>query len=59
MNPNESAIATRSSVDVGGITAQAADLDDAAPREVWHWFVLAALALLSLEWLLFAWRTRV
>jgi len=24
------------------------------PREVWHWFVLAALALLTIEWLVYA-----
>ncbi len=29
------------------------------PREVWHWFVLAATILASAEWLLYAWRMRV
>lgn len=29
-----------------------------APREVWHWFVLAALGLLSIEWFVYAWRMR-
>jgi hypothetical protein len=27
-------------------------------REVWHWFVLAALALLGIEWLVYAARVR-
>jgi len=30
-----------------------------APREVWPWFVLAALVVLSGEWLLSAWLSRV
>lgn len=29
------------------------------PREIWPWFVLAAAALLTLEWALYAWRMRV
>lgn len=29
-----------------------------AGREVWHWFAIAALVLLSLEWVIFAWRSR-
>jgi hypothetical protein len=29
------------------------------PREVWHWFVLAALALLVIEWLVYARQVRV
>ena len=31
---------------------------EAGPREVWHWFILAALALLTLEWFVYAWRMR-
>lgn len=27
-------------------------------REVWHWFVLAALGLMSIEWFVYAWRMR-
>ena len=27
-------------------------------REVWHWFVLSALGLLSIEWFVYAWRMR-
>lgn len=29
------------------------------PREVWHWFVIAAAVLLGVEWLLFGLRARV
>lgn len=28
-------------------------------REVWHWFVLAAIALLTLEWFVYAWKMRL
>lgn len=59
LDPRESAIATRQAVEVGGRATQATPLTDAAPREIWHWFVAGALLLLSIEWLLFAWRTRV
>ncbi len=28
------------------------------PREVWHWFVLAALVLATVEWFVYAWQMR-
>lgn len=28
------------------------------PREVWHWFLLAALAASTVEWFVYAWRMR-
>jgi hypothetical protein len=28
-------------------------------REIWHWFVAAALLLLTVEWFVYAWRMRV
>jgi len=31
---------------------------EAGPREVWHWFVLAAFALLTVEWFVYAWRMK-
>ena len=55
----ESAIATADALDLAGGTATAAGVGAAAPREVWRWFTLAGFVLLSLEWLLFAWRMRV
>lgn len=58
-DPVESAIATAESVDISGQRAEAGALSDAAPREIWHWFIIAALILLTLEWILYAWRMRV
>lgn len=29
------------------------------PREIWHWFILAAACMLMLEWIVFAWRARI
>lgn len=31
---------------------------DGGPREVWHWFILAALFPLTVEWFVYAWRMR-
>ncbi len=59
LDPGESAIATADHVDVAGKTTESGGVEESAPREVWRWFVLAAAALATLEWLLFAWRTRV
>lgn len=42
----------------GGLRSTAASTPTGAPREVWTWFVLAALVLLSVEWLVFAARMR-
>jgi hypothetical protein len=41
-----------------GAAAQADSPGSGAPREIWHWFVIAGLALATLEWLLYAWRMR-
>lgn len=37
------------------ITAQARIDGPPAGREIWHWFVIGAMVLLLLEWLLYAW----
>lgn len=55
---HESAIGTRDAIQVGGTAAQAGE-GDSGPREIWHWFVTAALVLLAIEWLLHAWMMRV
>lgn len=57
-NALETALATRESIEVGGRAVGAAGGGDVA-REVWPWFVLAASALLMIEWLVYAWRMRV
>lgn len=59
LDPVESRIERRDALrlasgDIGGVGASAA-----APREIWHWFVLAAAAGLCVEWMLYAWRMRV
>lgn len=33
--------------------------EPAGMREVWHWFVFLAFALVTLEWCVYAWRVRV
>lgn len=48
---------TAASAAASGPGARAVDAD--ARREIWHWLVLAALALLCAEWWLYAWRSRV
>jgi hypothetical protein len=55
----ESAIATASQVEVAGREAVARPVAGMAPREIWSWFVAAALVLLALEWTIFAWRIRI
>jgi hypothetical protein len=34
------------------------DGQNGGPREVWHWFILAALFPLTVEWFVYAWRMR-
>lgn len=58
LNATESRLAVSPVVEVGGRRAAATRIEDAAPREVWHWLIALAFALLALEWLLYAWRTR-
>jgi len=44
----------------GGAIAAAGDgTSTGEPREIWHWFVLAAVGLLVVEWLAFGVRARV
>lgn len=56
---SESAIATASKVEVAGREAVARPVAGMAPREIWSWFVAAALVLIALEWIIFAWRIRI
>lgn len=59
LDPFESEIATRDALLVGGRSIEAAGSGGSAPREIWHWLVLAALALLTIEWIAYSWRMRV
>lgn len=58
LDPRESALRTSDRLSIGAATVMASDAAD-LPREIWHWFVLAAAVLLALEWLVFAHRARV
>lgn len=59
MDPVESECRTRDTIDVGAGTATSQSPESLAPREIWTWLVLGALLCLCLEWLLFAWRSRL
>ncbi len=58
LDETESALLTRDALRVSG-EAVAAGVGGRGPREIWEWFVLAALLLLALEWFLHAWLMRV
>lgn len=58
-NETESAIATADTVRIAGEDIRRGGVGQAAPREIWPLFVLIALALLVIEWVLFALRSRV
>lgn len=58
LDPAESALTLGEGVRVGTMMARAST-GAPVPREIWAWFALAALALMTLEWLMFAWRSRV
>lgn len=53
----ESSIATSDTIRIAGRVVRAGQSDQ-GHREVWHWFVIAATALLTAEWMLFAGRMR-
>ena len=59
LDPLESAVFVDDQVDIGARVASATDAAALAPREIWWWFILAALALTSLEWIVFARRMRI
>ncbi len=56
--PGESALTVRREIDAGGEPAPSVE-SVSGPREIWSWFVLAAAALLALEWLVYGSRMRV
>ncbi len=55
----ESLVPSRTEIDIAGRTTVATPLAGATPREIWHWFVLLALVLATLEWLLYTLRMRL
>lgn len=58
LDPQESSIATAAGVDVGDGT-QVRGSSGPVRRELWMYFALAAVILLTSEWFLYAWRARL
>jgi len=54
----ESALRAPPSLDIGGRQVEVG-ASVRQPRELWWWFILAGGALLIIEWLIYAWKTRV
>lgn len=54
----ESSLRGRQTIRVGG-DVHTAQPGMAGPRELWHWFVFAALVLLCIEWMVHAARMRI
>ena len=52
-DPNESDIAPRGAVQLGGEEVTPAVREELGQREFWQWFALAALLILMLEWLIY------
>lgn len=59
LNPVESRLEVRDSLDSAGGRIEATRAVSNTTREIWHWFVLAAAALLAVEWMLYALRMKV
>ncbi len=57
-SPHESALVARDALHIAGREVRAAGEGDAAPTEIWHWFVLAAAALALVEWFVYALQMR-
>ncbi len=58
LDPSESSLALGERVRVGSTVVEVS-AGAPVPREIWAWFALAALAVLTIEWVLFAWRSRL
>src|SRR5439155_19124693 len=58
LDPTETDIAVRDSLRIAGQEVAGAPAAE-GPLELWPYLVLAALALLSVEWLINAWQMRV
>jgi hypothetical protein len=57
LDATESGIASPRDVIVDGVPARGID-QGSMPREIWGWFLIAAAALLALEWFVFAAKNR-
>jgi len=59
MDPFESLVAGVPQIEIGGETSVGTGSDRNARREIWDWFVLAAVILLTLEWIIFDRKMRI
>lgn len=59
VDSGESAIRRSDRLPIATRDSDAVGAGEASAREVWHWFALASVFPLALEWLLFAWRMRL
>lgn len=57
-SPAESLAWPAASLETGAIGSAPVVSAATGPREVWPWFIVAALVLLTIEWLLYAWQMR-
>ena len=57
LDETESALRVANALRVAGQSVEGVG-GEGGPREVWHWFVLAALLLLMTEWLVSGWMLR-
>jgi hypothetical protein len=55
----ESRLSTADRINLPGAAIAAGNGEDEGAREVWHWFVGGALVLLTVEWFVFAWKSRL
>lgn len=58
-SPEESRLRTASTLSLPSAEIAGGGAASVVPREIWSWFVIAALILLSVEWLYYAWKMRV
>ena len=58
LDPTESSLAVADSLRIGGDAVQGSG-GRQGPRELWPWCIIAALVLLTIEWLINAWSQRV
>jgi hypothetical protein len=59
LDDTETLLRTADDLPIAGVSRDLQSSHATAPREIWHYFAAAALALLTLEWFLTAWKMRV
>lgn len=59
LDPIETSLSSSRDLSIAGRTIAGSGVEELAPREVWHWFVIAAVVLLAVEWFAYALPMRV